>query len=79
MNVRQCVVVNEYGACLLDTLADTPEAAARKFCEIQQKNYGDAATLEDLACCVVRLEPVVVLGQPHGYWASSSLIIKGQS
>jgi len=69
MNVRQCVVVNEYGACLLPTLADTPEESERIFVEVHKRSYQDPdATLEGLGCCVVRLVPVVVLGQPHGYW-----------
>lgn len=71
MNVRQCVAVNEYGGCLMDTLADTPEESERKFCESWRRTYGDDATLEKLACCVVRLEPVIVLGKPHGYWANT--------
>lgn len=69
MNVRQFVAVNEYGACLTDTLSDTPEAAESKFCDSCSKVYGADATLEGLACCIVRLDPVVVMGKPHGYWA----------
>lgn len=69
MNVRQFVAVNEYGACLMDTLSDTPEEAESKFCDSFSKTYGADATLEKLACCIVRLDPVVVLGKPHGYWS----------
>jgi len=70
VNVRQCVAVNEYGGCLLHTLADTPEESERLFIETRKQNYKEPdPTLEGLACCVVRLEPIVVLGKPHGYWA----------
>jgi len=70
VNVRQCVVVNESGTCLFHTLADTPEESERIFIETHKRSYRDPdATLEGLGCCVVRLEPVVVRGKPHGYWA----------
>jgi len=73
MNVRQYVAVNEYGGCLMDTIANTPEESERIFCESRKKTYGDDATLEKLACCIVRLDPTVVLGKPHGYWANTVL------
>ncbi len=78
MNVRQCVAVNEYGACLQDTLADTPEQAEAKFREQHRATYGDGVTLERLACCVVRLEPAVVLGKPHGCWATKPGLSDGE-
>jgi hypothetical protein len=58
MNPYQYVVINEYGGPLAWTVADTADECASKF----------DGELEDGACCIVRFEPVVVRGRPHGYW-----------
>jgi hypothetical protein len=58
MNPYQYVAVNEYGGLLAWTIADTADECAAKL-------GGD---LEEVACCIVRFEPVVVRGRPRGYW-----------
>jgi hypothetical protein len=63
MNVRQCVAVNEYGSCLMSTVADAPQASADLFRDLFGRDP------DELGCCVVRLVPVVEIGRPHGYWA----------
>lgn len=63
MKVRQCVAVNEYGSCLMSTVADAPQASA-DLCR-----YLFGRDPDELGYCDVRMVPVVEIGRPHGYWA----------
>lgn len=64
MNAYQYVAVNEYGACLMDTLGFTPEESETKFKDSFKR------VSAELGCCIVQLVPVPVLGKPQGYWLS---------
>ena len=67
MNAWQYVVINEYGAALLDTVGNSVDESLAKF--RARMNVGTDKTLDSFGCCIGQLGPTM-LGpiDLYGHW-----------
>lgn len=65
MNAYQYFVVNEYGAIMTETAADTAQACEYNAVGLFGQDW------QSKGCCICQLVPMPIIGKPAGYWFSA--------